>query len=490
LKPQPSRWVAALLPGGFGLAGLFIVLVMTLPKGIGLSPDSVAYISTAENLVGGRGLIDESLRPLISWPPFYPLLIALFHYFGVGVRTAASLVNAIFFGLLIALSAWWLLRRLRSTWLALAGTGAIMLSFATLRVADFAWSETVFTTLLVGCLILLDQFVASPRVSTFIGAAVCAALGALTRYAGVLVIMGGALVLLTAGAAPLQRRVRRAVVFAVIAIVPLGLLLVRNFVKYSTFAGRRSSAKLPITKLLARLATVAGEWFLPARVPAVIVGAAGLLILTWLALVLVRTNSPRPPHFVPLLMGLAYLGLMLIVAALVQFQPLNNRLLAPGLAPLALALFAIASSASGRDRSVAVVVGLVLVARSLLFGVQFVPATAAGGPAFGYNSEHWKSSQLALWVLEYKPPWPIFSNHPQVLYAIDHLNARFAPLRGGPESLAKFRASAARGEVILIWFKEEFLPTVSLNVLKKEFELKTLTTQKDGTAYLVKPLKK
>ncbi len=78
-----------------------IAILATGPFGVGISPDSVAYISAARNL-----LIDGTLRtfdsePLVSWPPAFPALIAVPGLIEVDARKAARFTNAIILGLIV-----------------------------------------------------------------------------------------------------------------------------------------------------------------------------------------------------------------------------------------------------------------------------------------------------------------------------------------------------------------------------------------------------
>jgi len=49
-----------------------IILLATSHFGVGVSSDSVTYISVARNIVKGIGLVDYAGANLISFPPLYP----------------------------------------------------------------------------------------------------------------------------------------------------------------------------------------------------------------------------------------------------------------------------------------------------------------------------------------------------------------------------------------------------------------------------------
>jgi hypothetical protein len=202
---------------------------------------------------------------------------------------------------------------------------------------------------------------------------------------------------------------------------------------------------------------------------------------------------------VPLIFALTYFVFIVLVALITRIDPLDNRLLSPSFAPLAMSLFATAGGLRSeavirrslrRRAALGTLLVLVLLGRSTLFGVRYIPNAAASPPPFGYTSDPENPSLLVRWVTDYDPPWKIYTNDPLQLYAVAHVRAKYAPLQGSPESMRRFSDAVAKEEVMLVWFKKSFQPSVGLNRLKKEFDLRTLTTQKDGAAYLVRPLKK
>ena len=83
------------------LVGVFLLGFATYPYRVGVSPDSVNYLSAAKNLVQGNGLVTNVIRwnnryesiPFIFWPPLYPVVIAGVHQLGLGLIDASWLLN-------------------------------------------------------------------------------------------------------------------------------------------------------------------------------------------------------------------------------------------------------------------------------------------------------------------------------------------------------------------------------------------------------------
>src|SRR5512133_2994729 len=85
--------------------GMVLVFLVTYKFGPGISTDGAKYLSTAQNLLEGKGLNDYLNDPLTQFPPFYSLLIA-----GISLVTrldvflAAQYLNILTFGLVIWLA--------------------------------------------------------------------------------------------------------------------------------------------------------------------------------------------------------------------------------------------------------------------------------------------------------------------------------------------------------------------------------------------------
>ena len=58
------------------VAGFTIIILFTHHGGIGISPDSVVYSTTAEHIRENRALVDFTQQPVVNFPAFYPLFLS------------------------------------------------------------------------------------------------------------------------------------------------------------------------------------------------------------------------------------------------------------------------------------------------------------------------------------------------------------------------------------------------------------------------------
>ena len=136
-----------------------------MSSGIGVSPDSVIYLSAADRLLSGDGLKPiayhyapkmPSGQTLINFPPAYPLVLAATNILTqdrlIGARWINSLLLAasvLLMGTIVSLSAGGSVA---------AGLSAVFLflsSFPVLEAYTMMWAEPLFIFLLLSALLLL-----------------------------------------------------------------------------------------------------------------------------------------------------------------------------------------------------------------------------------------------------------------------------------------------------------------------------------------------
>ena len=127
-------------------AGFVIIFLFTRHSGIGITPDSVVYLTAAENLTSSGRLADFTQDPLIDFPAFYPLFLsAIMLLTGLKALAFGPLLNALLFATVIYLSGSMMEKfSYRSKWYKVAVLSCIVLSPALLEDYSFLLSETLF----------------------------------------------------------------------------------------------------------------------------------------------------------------------------------------------------------------------------------------------------------------------------------------------------------------------------------------------------------
>lgn len=229
LRPAPF----AALAGVLGILSVAHVLLRTSTHGGAMGADAVSYMSTAANLLGGHGMQDFRGTGLLPWPPLFPVLVAAVGALGIEPLEAGRILNATALGLVVLVSGLWLRRRLSSAALAAGVATVVATSYPLAYHASHLNSEAPFILFVLLALVALERCLqSSENRRAFAAAVLCSMLAVMTRYAGVALILAGALVLLAQGQLPPRRRLARASAYAAASALPLGAWTARNWVLF------------------------------------------------------------------------------------------------------------------------------------------------------------------------------------------------------------------------------------------------------------------
>ncbi len=261
--------------------GAGLVLLRLASYGPFMWWDPVNYVTVARNLLAGDGFVGMG-GPLVSWPPLYPALLAGGGLFGLDPYAFAGPLNAVIFGLTVLVAGWWLRRHMHSRLLWLWGCISIALALPLVEIASHAMSEAAFILFITLALTQIDAHLKGGGRASLMWAAAFSALACLTRYIGVFVVLAVVPMLLAARVAPLEK-MKRIVVYMLIAAAPLGLWMLRNFLVDGSTTGGRGKGSYSFSFIVDEFWRLAvGDWWLfglTAPFLLALVMAAGLAFL-------------------------------------------------------------------------------------------------------------------------------------------------------------------------------------------------------------------
>ena len=347
--PSVPRTGLTLPLAAIAALGAVLVLARQVPFGVGLHWDSGNYVAVARYLLAGEGFREYSGAVYVSWPPLYPLVLAVASLDVLDPLAVAGPVNAALFALTIFVVGRYLQRRLESRFLVVWAALAIALATPLAGQAAIAMSGTAFILLVTLTLIHVDAFLAKGRTSSLVWTGTCAALAWQTRYLGAALVAAVAVMLLLQRGARPPQRVRRAAGFALLAGAPMVVWLVRNRLVSGTFTGPRGYGRRSWVAL-SGIGEELWSWatFDPPLVEWPAVGIAGFLPAVALAAacgVLVRERwrgrtRPSPSGWLPCYVfgGFALTFFTALVASLAlaaTFGGFEERHLTPLYVPIA-----------------------------------------------------------------------------------------------------------------------------------------------------------
>lgn len=215
------------------LASLPWVVYITR-MGLTLSSDSMNYLETALNLS-----VNGKLEISPHWPPLYPMVLSAAQKFTEFPADGAVIVSAasiFFFFLVFAL----LIREYsKATIVNLLLITLLATLYDFVYIFRFAWSEQIFSVLLISNFYLLVRHQKEHNFAFFIGAVILAGLGMVTRYIGI--SMGIILIaysfLFKQDDLTISQRIKQYVLPACMSFIPFAVLVLWNYSNIGTGIG-------------------------------------------------------------------------------------------------------------------------------------------------------------------------------------------------------------------------------------------------------------
>ncbi len=438
-----------------GLSALAMLLAwVATSRGVGISPDSVAYLSTGINLADSQGLRQLADAPLTVFPPGLPVLAATGEAVGLGAEATLRIVSVLSFGAIVALGSLLIRRVVPHRFVALGAMTVLAASPVLLDVSTMAWSEPPFVVVTLAFLLVLGGVWARHGVTgrEVLALAVLCWLAFLLRYAGILLIGVTGLALLLV-LRPMDRRaLTRTAAFGLLgAVVPIGWM-VRNHAADGTYLGPRRGSPDTVWDVAVQMGATFGEWLVPRSELATrhlaLLGAAGA-VLAAAGLVLglrARERTDGPGERAQLaccgLFVVLYVAYLTVSTLSTAISLPNSRYLSPVYVP-AVAIVA-AGLAAWLRRGAPVAARVLTVAAYVLF-LSGQLATTINDTGDGRRegialaSDRRMESELAAAtarLVATTGPSVVYSNSPSALWTATRLQPiHFAPRDSGVRGL-------------------------------------------------------
>lgn len=518
-----------------------LIVWLATPFGIGINPDSTVYLDAAGSLIEGRGLVvltgSGEFKPLTHYPPLYSAVLAVVTRVGrllgeVSIETIARVVNSFLLGANVLLVGIALRSYARdSHWLPILGASLTLTAPDIITIHTFALTEALFMFLALGGLIALSRFMDTDRRAWLIASAALIALALLTRYVGVTLVLTGVLVLLFVNGRTLRRRSFDALLFGLIACVPMAFWLFRNM-RYAEGMTDRDFGFHPVRlrQLAAGLSAVSTWLFLgkvrtDLRVIFFVVelAAAGLFVIYLLrrrrAIALISKEYLDSSageekrilrgRFSPMLMiftvfMVIYVAFLIFTAFFVDADTvLDLRALVPVHVAAIVLVCGLAwrgftsSREVRRIRIVLLALAIILVGSySIRLGRWLIEARQDGQ---GYASRAWRESKTIAHIRKLPAGVPIYSNGYDAIYYLIRRPAIYIPeevKHGTGRANENYAAEVeGMGKALteqggrLVYFntltERWFLPSES--ELRSRLPLTEMITAPDGSIYKLNP---
>jgi 4-amino-4-deoxy-L-arabinose transferase-like glycosyltransferase len=435
--------VEAVLAVGLAIAAAAVVLIASAPHGPRVSTDSAYYLSAADSVRGGHGLVTFDGITMTHWPPGFSVVLVAMRVVAGSTVEAARVLNALCLAAVVLLG-WGLLSRyVRSPALRLAGVAGIAAAPTLQTIAVAAWSEPLFVALLLASLLALVVAL-EPGCGRrwFALAGFLAGSSVAARYSGTWAIVTGLVIVLLANRriSALGDRVRSAALFLLFACIVPAFVVVRNLgINGSEPFGFRGDSQQSLGHALSDTANGIWKWLMPegGSTAVRVILVAALVFVTVACVVALRRgpgaapsgaaaprSSPaawRAPLWPVALMLGTYIAFLLVSAKTQELDPIDRRLLSPAFVICVVLVFGLGARAP-RGRAVPrslIAAGAVAACAWLVGEIQTtrIDAQVIRRQGAGFAQAQYRDSALAALIRRRRPPLS-YSDAPDEIYLL------------------------------------------------------------------------
>lgn len=464
-------------------------------SGIGISPDSVAYLSTANHIANEFLWVDYNNQPLVNFPLGYPVFLALIKLISsTSILLAVPFVNSILFAAVLFLTSQLLQEISLKKWLLqLLALLLLVCSAPLIEVYTMLWSETLFILLVLLFLVYAKKYLQYPNYKWLITLALITTIAISVRYVGITLIITGVCLIIFNGSVNLKNRFFHTALFIIIGITIPFINLLRNSIKAGSYAGVRQAANRSVGDNINNFAEVMQNWFpIPNNITVSLIIILFLLISLIIAVVYRLLQQQFYPSYITVLTVfiIIYAGFMLFIASVSRFEPLSNRLLSPIYIPTVVLLFYASAWLIGKTKNYlkvfAVTIfllyyGLAQYHQYQLNAVNWEGISYAGIP--GYTEDQWTSSPILRYMQQHHTNYAatIYSNANDAVYFLANLKAYPLPHKDLPEEINSFMQQK---KIYLVWFQYGQNPDlIDYTYISKHKKLAATWQFKDGSIF-------
>ncbi|MDP4129345.1 MAG: hypothetical protein Q8939_04220 [Bacteroidota bacterium] len=447
--------------------GFLIIQTFSRHSGIGVSPDSVTYISAARHLLEGHGFRAFDDFPVVDFPAGYPFFLAGVSFFTrLDPLQYGALLNGFLFGTLIYLCGTVMNGFYHtSKWYKRVMLCCLILSPALLEVYSMLWSETLFLLLMMLFTIAIKKYLEKPGTKWLLISAALVSLACVTRYAAIVLVGIGLFLIFFEGRPSFGRRIRHCLYFGMVSVLLLLVNLIRNETITHLATGARQKSNHSLMPNIQYFGDVLSDWLLIDRKPGVSIFITGIALAIFILAMLwcyFRRKTERRYEYILAATGLFYCLFMLISASLSRYEQFTSRLLSPMYIPLLWSTsFWIPSFVSGKVKPVKLLyTGLALAVAAFFLNIELSEAYEtydgvkdAGIP--GYFEDPFPQSEIVQFLEQYKPEFKpgyrIYSNAGDAVYLFTGLPARLLPQWVFPDEIRKYYQEKNN---YLVWFND------------------------------------
>lgn len=448
------------------LLGFLTILIYTAHSGIGISPDSIVYLSVARNMDAHGQLMDYTSSPIVDFPVFYPFFLSVVGFLSrVDQLAAAPYINGTLLAAIIIITGY-LIDSFEGVtkWYKWVILIMIAVSPSFLDVYGMLWSETLFILLTIIFIAVFSRYLRKRTTASLLICAGIAAIACITRYAGVTIIGTGLMVLVFDRSLELRKKILHCLIFGSVSVSLLIANLIRNTMITGSLTGPREKGILYLSDNIVFFGRVIC-WWLPvdSDLARVVSGIAIVIFIIISAMFLLRSwfkKNYAGAENTFAAFFIVYTVFIIAISTLSHFEQINNRFVSPVFVPMMIALTAWIPRTlrSLKPLQSRLMLSVVILAAVVFEYHQYTTVNAMYDEAknygiAGYTEDYWKTNETAKFLREhadyFKPEYTIYSNAHEAAYFNGGLETVSLPHRNDQNDMADF---FTEDEIYLVWF--------------------------------------
>jgi hypothetical protein len=479
------------------ICGFILIQVFSKHSGIGISPDSVTYLSAARHIVHGPGFRSFDLLPVVEFPAGYPFFLS-----GISFITRldplqfAPWLNGVLFGILLYTCGSIMNGFYKSNnWYKRILLLCFLLSPALQEVYSMLWSETIFLLLVLFFMICMSDYLRLKTTRSLTISCLICALACLDRYAGIFLVPVGLILIFFNENISFRKRITHCIMFGSFSLSLFLVNIVRNYQLTGLLTGRRQKGNLGFLSIIQYFGGVFCDWFQLDRNAGTAIGITLALIVIFLLVIFFSYRRRKPDHsfeYIIALTGVMYCVFMLLSSFLTRYEQFTNRLLAPVFIPLLWSLsWWIPGFIERRTVRIKWVAGLFF----LLVAARFINVQLAADYEFydgvkdagipDYGEDEFALSGIAQFLGKNKTifdsRFPIYSNAGDAVYFVTGLPATQLPSVVFPKKVRQYYDAKNN---YLVWFRNLDNPEMpKLDSILKNKNMVLLKQLPEGAVY-------
>jgi hypothetical protein len=484
----------------FAVAAFLIVFIYSKHGGIGISPDSIVYVSAARSLIESGRLLGYNQMPVVDFPSFYPIFLAAVKFIThVDPVVAGKYLNGLLFATVVYASSMIINKFVNHS----LGYKCIVLLCIVVapslqEVYSMLWSESLFILLSLFLILAIHRYFKTYTLSSLLIVSLIVAVACVTRYAGIAFAgAGGALLLFNRQLKP-QKKAAHVLVFSFVSLSLLVANLYRNLHAGGFLTGNREKGITPLQDNMSYFGSVVGNWlpFFPDQYTISLV-VGWLVLLTIIAICVyywIKGNQWYTSfENVTSVFALVYAAFIILSSTVSHYERINDRLLSPLYIPLLFSFTsripALIQMEKTRGLRIATIAFCLTLSAGFFYrqyqnNLEFYEDVSTYGIP-GFTDDTWVHSQTVNFIQQhksfFKPNYCIYSNAPESIYFNCDLVGENLPNSKFPEDVNDFYKE---NHYYIVWFNNKEETPLSLQDIKLHKKLKQITSFTDGEIYV------